>query len=89
MELLAQSLKHKYEHLAHKDSRNTPYEELIGLLRTMTTPEAMGILSRLQAGDDVEVILNAVKAGSLLLQLRMAPVAGLRHNHPYSPEMPP
>lgn len=79
--MLIQSLKRKYEDL----SRNTPHEELVELLRSMTTPEAMGVLSRLQAGDDVEVILNAVKAGSLLLQLRVAPGPRLGGNLPQVP----
>lgn len=39
----------------------------------MTKEEVLGVLSRLQAGRDVESILNFIKAGNLLLQLRTVP----------------
>ena len=54
----------------------------------MTTQEAMEILSRLQAGHDIETVLNSIKAGSVLLQLRMVPETRLRYNLPYSAQMP-
>lgn len=58
------------------------FEELYALLETRGQREVDEILRRLRAGSDVESILRYVKAGDLLLQLRLAPEARFRYCFP-------
>jgi hypothetical protein len=54
----------------------------------MTPQEAMDVVGRVQAGQDIEAVLSLVKSGSLLMQLRVAPETRLRYDLPFSQQMP-
>ncbi|KXX83211.1 Nitrogen assimilation transcription factor nirA [Madurella mycetomatis] len=68
----------------HDEARDhvSALEELYALLETRGQQEVNEILRRLRAGSDVESILRYVKAGDLLLQLRLAPEARFRYCFP-------
>ena len=54
----------------------------------MSTEEALEIVGRVKAGQDIEAILAHVRDGNLLLQLRLVPESRFRYELPYMSEMP-
>jgi hypothetical protein len=87
-ETRSQALKRQVKEFKQQQSLTNPYADLIELFRTMEREEVMKILPRLQAGESVEIILNLIKAGDLVLQLRTVPESRLRYDLPYSKVMP-
>jgi len=61
-----QAWKRKYHEL--EDSK-IPYEELFDMLKIMPERDALGVLYRIRAGDDIGTIITHVKEGDLLLQM--------------------
>ncbi|KAH7109611.1 putative C6 transcription factor [Dendryphion nanum] len=80
-----QALKRKYDDLA---SRRSPYEELFGLMKSLSERDAQDILRRLRSGTDVETLVNHIATGNLLLQLHMVPETRYRYEFPYISKMP-
>ncbi|KAI0163355.1 hypothetical protein BJ166DRAFT_292377 [Pestalotiopsis sp. NC0098] len=68
-ETSSQALRRNYETLRHQETIHT---ELIDLLRSLPDQEAQIVLQKLRSGSDVAVIVDQVKAGSLLLQMSQA-----------------
>jgi hypothetical protein len=70
----SQASKRKYRELLERPQvEDSPYREFTRLLTSMTPQEAMELVTRIQAGQDIEAVLNSVKAGNVLLQLSTVP----------------
>jgi len=66
----SQAWKRKYHEL--EDSK-TPYEELFDMLKVLPERDALGVLYRIRAGDDIGTIISHVKEGNLLLHISNSP----------------
>lgn len=84
-ETQVQALKRKHDESQHE---NLIYRELYRLLVTVSEAEALDILQRLRAGNDVETTVRRVQEGDLLLQLALRPESQFWYQFPYLPLMP-
>lgn len=57
-------------------------------MRPLPEQDAVELLGRVRAGGDAGAIVNHVKDGNLLLQMRLVPETQLRYELPYSREIP-
>ncbi|KAJ8113741.1 hypothetical protein OPT61_g4193 [Boeremia exigua] len=81
----SRQIRKKYERLQQREST---YEDLIDLIRTMTEEDAAEVFRRLKAGMDVESIVKHVRDGSLLMQLSLMPETTRQFEFPYKASMP-
>ncbi|KAH7025647.1 uncharacterized protein B0I36DRAFT_386073 [Microdochium trichocladiopsis] len=65
-----QALKRRYNQL---HSQEAPHRNLVELLKNISDEQALAILRRLQAGDQPELVLGELSAGSALLELVVKP----------------
>ena len=78
-------IRKKHERL---QQRQTTYEDLIELLRTMTEQDAAEVFRLLKAGRDVGSIVKHVRDGNLLMQLSLTPETVRQYEFPYMTKMP-
>ncbi|PVH92895.1 hypothetical protein DM02DRAFT_604691 [Periconia macrospinosa] len=81
----SRQIRRRYDQLKEK---HNAHEELIEMLQTMPEREAMEILRRIRAGDNVQAILQHVQEGNLLMELSVIPESNFRYEFPYILEMP-
>lgn len=69
-------------------SRSSPYEQFVSLLKTVSEQEARGLLARLRSGTEIEALISQLTDGDLLLQLSVVPESRFRYDFPYMLKMP-
>ena len=58
------------------------------MLKTLPDRDAQTVMQRVRSSDDVETIVNHVRAGDLLVQMAVVPETRFRYQFPYRSEMP-
>jgi len=81
----AQALKRKYDQL---QAGHSPFQEIFQLLRTLPELETQSLVAKIRSGADADSIIRTVRAGNLLMQLRLLPEMRFRYELPHNPEIP-
>ncbi|KAK8013452.1 hypothetical protein PG991_009045 [Apiospora marii] len=84
-----EALDRKWEHERRlQQSEKGSKTELFDLVRTLPEHEALAIYQRIRRGHHASNILQSVRDGDLLLQLRVRPETRFRYETPYIAHMP-
>ncbi|KAI1071540.1 hypothetical protein LB507_005250, partial [Fusarium sp. FIESC RH6] len=71
-----------------KESKQSIFEELVGLLKNLPDQDAQDILRKVRSGSDVGSVLQQAKSGDVLLQMAVTPETRYRYEFPYKANMP-
>ena len=86
------SLKRKYASLQNQgeelQSANTTMTALVDALRMRSPEDAMAILQRIRDGKSIELILQQIETGDLLMELHVAPESKYHYSFPRQKSIP-
>ncbi|KAJ4117481.1 hypothetical protein NW768_010844 [Fusarium equiseti] len=64
----SQAIKRKYHEIVDQHSRASSYQQLFNLIKCMSSQDAARTVHRIQAGDDIEVLLDEAETSEIMPQ---------------------